>query len=91
MLSATVFLLLGSAGQPVDQSDPLPSFRDFHRRIRAGEVDLADNEMKTVYGRVHWERLMHNARGARFDEALRIVSDRHACAEGMRRLLPVAP
>lgn len=91
MLSATVFLLLGSAGQPVDQSDPLPVFSDFHRRIWAGEVNLADNEMKTVYGRVHWEQLLHNVRGARFDEALRIVSGRHACPEDMRRLLPTAP
>ncbi|HLY20458.1 MAG TPA: aminoglycoside phosphotransferase family protein [Bryobacteraceae bacterium] len=88
MLSATVFLLLGSAGQPVDRSDPLPSFGDFHRRIWAGEVNLADNQMKSVYGRVHWEQLMHNVRGARFDEALRIVSGRHAGAEGVRRLLP---
>ena len=91
MFYAAVFLLLGSAGQPVDQSDPLPLFRDFHRRIWVGEVNLADNQMKIVYGRVHWEQLLHNVRGARFDEALRIVSGRHARSEGLRRLLPTAP
>ncbi len=91
MLYAAFFLLLGSSGKPVNQSEKLPSFRDFHQRIWAGEVNLADNEMKTVYGRVHWERLLQNMRQARFDEALRIVSDRHASPEGMRRLLPVAP
>jgi hypothetical protein len=47
--------------------------------------------MKIVYGRVHWEQLLHNVRGARFDEALRIVSGRHARSEGLRRLLPTAP
>ncbi|MGA7412335.1 MAG: phosphotransferase [Bryobacteraceae bacterium] len=91
MFYATVFLLLGSAGKTVDQIDKLPSFRDFHQRIWAGDVNLADNEMKIVYGRVHWQQLLQNVRGSRFDEALRIVSDRHASPEGTHRLLPAAP
>jgi hypothetical protein len=90
MLSATVFLLLGSAGKPINLSEKLPSFRDFHCRIWAGEVNLADNDLKILYGMVHWEQLRQNMRQARFEEALRIVSDRHACPEGMRRLLPAA-
>ena len=91
MLYAAVLLLLGSSGKPVDQSEKAPEFRFFHQRIWAGEINLADNDMKVVYGRVHWEQLLQNVRLARFDEALRIVSDRHACPEGMRRLLPTAP
>jgi hypothetical protein len=90
MLSATVFLLLGSAGKPIDLSDKLPSFKDFHRRIWAGEVNLADDGLKIAYGMVHWGQLVQNMRQTRFEEALRIVSDRHACPEGMRRLLPLA-
>jgi aminoglycoside phosphotransferase (APT) family kinase protein len=91
MLSATVFLLLGSAGKPVNLSEKLPSFRDFHQRIWAGEVNLADNDLKIVCGRVHWEQLIENMRQKRFAEALRIVSGRHASVEGIRRLLPLAP
>jgi hypothetical protein len=90
MLSAAVFLLLGSAGKPVDQGQKMPSFTDFHHRIWAGEVNLADDEMRVVYGRVHWEQLLRNMRQARFDEALTIVSERHAGEEGLRRLLPTA-
>jgi thiamine kinase-like enzyme len=90
MLSATVFLLLGSAGKPINLSERLPSFRDFHRRIWAGEANLVDNDLKIVYGMVHWEQLLQNMRQTRFEEALRIVSDRHACQEGMRRLFPLA-
>jgi len=90
MLSATVFLLLGSAGKPINLSEKLPSFRDFHRRIWAGEANLADNDLKIVYGMVHWEQLLQNMQQTRFEEALRIVSDRHTCPEGMRRLLPLA-
>jgi thiamine kinase-like enzyme len=91
MLSAAVFLLLGAWGKPVDQSEKAPDFRDFHQLVWAGEIDLADNDMKVVYGRVHWAQLLQNMRRARFDEALKIVSDRHACLEGMRGLLPAAP
>jgi thiamine kinase-like enzyme len=89
MFYATVFLLLGSAGKPIDQSGKLPSFGDFHRRIWAGEVNLADNDLKIVYGRVHWEQLLQKMRQAQFEEALRIVSDQHSCPEVMRRLLPL--
>jgi hypothetical protein len=91
MFYATVFLLLGSAGKPMDQSENLPSFRDLHRRIWAGEVDLADNDLKILYGRVHWEQLLQNMRQTRFDEAFRIVSERNASQEGVRLLLPSAP
>ena len=88
---ATVFLLLGSAaGQPVNPRENLPSFRDFHQRIWADEVSLADNDLRMVYGRIHWEQLLRNIRLARFNKALKIVSDRHAGREGVPRLLPSA-
>jgi aminoglycoside phosphotransferase (APT) family kinase protein len=75
---AMAFLLLGSSGAPVNLSENAPGFIDFHQRIWAGEVNLADKQMKTVYGRVHWEQLRQNTRQARFNEALRIVSNRDA-------------
>ena len=74
------FLFQGSPGKPIDWSGTVPEFRDYHRRMWAGEVDLADKDVKIVYGRVHWERLLRNTRRARFNEALRIVSDRLARA-----------
>jgi phosphotransferase family enzyme len=88
MFYATVFLLLGSAGKPIDRSGKLPSFREFHRRIWAGEVNLADNDLKILYGGVHWEQLLQNVRQAQFEEALRIVSDEHSGPE-VPRLLPL--
>lgn len=90
MFYATVFLLLGSASKPISQRDDLPSFRSFHHRIWAGEIDLADNGMKTVYGMVHWEQFLGNVRQKRFDEALSIISARHAPSEGIGHLLPLA-
>jgi len=89
MLAAAVFLSLGSGGKPVSQSENLPSFHEFHQRIWAGEIDLADNALKVVYGRVHWEQLMQNVRQPRLDEALEIVSARKS-GQGIVRLLPLA-
>jgi aminoglycoside phosphotransferase (APT) family kinase protein len=74
---AMAFLTLGSSGKPVERSEPVPAYSDFQRRIWVREVSLADNQARTVYGRVHWEQLSQNMRQARFDEALRIVSDRN--------------
>lgn len=90
MLSATVFLLLDSAGKPINLSEKFPSFGDFHRRMWAGEIDLADNDLKITYGILHWNQLLENVRHPRFEEALRVVSDQNACLEGVRRLLPLA-
>jgi hypothetical protein len=64
----------------VDWNQPVPAFTDFHRRIWAGEVNLADNDTKVIYGRVHWERLLQNMQTPRFEEALKIVSDQHVRA-----------
>ena len=77
MFYAMAFLTLGSSGKPIDRSEPVPAYSDFQRRFWAREVSLAENHAKTVYGRVHWEQLSQNMRQARFDEALRIVSDRN--------------
>ena len=80
MFYAMAFLFMGSAGKPMDWSQSVPGFRDFHRRMWAGQVDLADQDVKIVYGRIHWERLLQNVRQERYKEALRIVSARQATA-----------
>jgi hypothetical protein len=80
MFYAMAFLDLGSAGKPVDWSEPVPAYSDFQRRFWAREVNLDDHRSKTVYGRVHWEQLRHNLHQPRFDEALRIVANRHAAS-----------
>jgi thiamine kinase-like enzyme len=75
---ALVFLWLGSSGNPIDWSESAPQYNDLHRRIWVGEINLRDKETKVAFGRVHCEQLLRNTRQRRFDEALKIVSDRHA-------------
>jgi aminoglycoside phosphotransferase (APT) family kinase protein len=69
-----VFLFQGSSGKPIDWSGTVPEFAEFNRRMWAGGVDLTDKDVKIVYGKAHWGRLLQNVRQARYKEALRIVS-----------------
>jgi hypothetical protein len=50
LFNTTAFLVLRSSGKPIDWSGTVPEFRDYHRRMWAGEVELADKEVKIVYG-----------------------------------------
>jgi hypothetical protein len=72
------FTWMGSSGKPVAWSAGVPEFRDFQQRIWRREVTLSDPETKITYGRVHYDQLLKNTQQARFDEALRIVAERHA-------------
>ena len=73
MFYAMGFLLIGSAGKPVDWSGSVPSLGEFHQRMRDGEVRLEDNATRIAYARAHWERLVENARAARFRDLMRIA------------------
>lgn len=74
MSYATIFLLLGSSGKPIESHAPVPAFRDFHNRIWGGEIDLGSAEAKLQYGRVHMNQALHEMRAPRFDHSLRIFS-----------------
>lgn len=75
---AMIFLFQGALAKPIDWSEDVPDSVDFHRRMWAGDVDLANSAAKTAYGRVNLEQLLNNARRPRFQEALRLLADRHA-------------
>jgi aminoglycoside phosphotransferase (APT) family kinase protein len=77
MFYALAFLTLASLGKPSDGSEPVPAYSDFQRRFWSHEISLADNQARTLYGRIHWQQLSQNMRQERFGEALRIVSDRN--------------
>jgi thiamine kinase-like enzyme len=75
MSYSMVFFILGSSRETVTLSE-VDDFEEFHRRIWCGEIDLRDNRAKTAYAKVHWHRMTQNMQQERFEEALRIVSDR---------------
>ena len=75
MFYALAFLLIGSAGQPIDWSEPVPEVRDFYRRVWSGDLDLTDSRTKVLYGKVHRKQFFENLAKARYQDALRIVAD----------------
>lgn len=80
MFYAMAFMLLGSAGKPIELNETMPGFRDFHNRIWEGEISLAAGEAKVQYGKIHLNELLRNIRAVRYQDALRIVSERNAIA-----------
>jgi hypothetical protein len=76
MFYAMVFLMLGSAGQPIDGSPSTPGYQAFHQRFWTGEIELSDQPSKLAYGRVHLEQSLNDTRQVRFEAALRIVAGR---------------
>jgi aminoglycoside phosphotransferase (APT) family kinase protein len=76
VLYAITFLsLAAAAGKVVDTNLEAQDFRDFHRRMLAGEVSLADAEARLQYGMVHLKRVQENIRTPRFQDVLEIVSN----------------
>ncbi|MEO8096415.1 MAG: phosphotransferase [Acidobacteriota bacterium] len=71
-----VLWLLNREGKPMDSTAKAPDFRDFHNRLWAHEVNLAAKETKQQYARVHINQILQNMQTARFEDALRIVSQR---------------
>ena len=80
MAYAVVFLLIGSAGVPVEPATEVPEFREFHDAIWEGKLSLASSEAKVQYGLVHWRQGLAQMQSERFREALRIVIARGASA-----------
>ncbi len=74
---AALCMLMGSGGKPVDPAADVPEFREFHDRLWAQEFSLANGDAKVQYGRVHLHEALRNMRTERFEESLRIVSERH--------------
>ena len=80
MFYAMVFVWMGSLGGPVNEGENKAEWKEFHQRFWEGEIQLEDNQLKTIYGRLHLERLLQNVRHPRFDGAMQIVSERNTPA-----------
>lgn len=68
--------------RPTDWNVPVPKFEDYYRRMWAGKVDLADKDVRVVFGRIHCERLLRNVRLARYRDSLEIVRARNPNKRG---------
>lgn len=70
-----VFMLVGKTmGKAIDFEEPKPGFREFHDHIWAGEISLADMDVRLQYALAHMEQLRSNMRLQRLEDSLRIVA-----------------
>jgi len=74
MFYPAFLMVLNLKGKSIESKAKPPDFREFHDRVRAGEIDLAGDDRKLEYAKVHMNQLLQNGRTVRFQEALRIVS-----------------
>ena len=74
------FLLLGSSGEPVNLERERTRLQRLSSALLGGRGPPGGQpDAKIAYGRAHWQQLLQNVRQARFNEAVRIVSDRQVC------------
>ena len=69
-------LTQGGMGKPVDWAGGVDDFDEYHRRVWAEGIDLSDAGVKVAYGKMHWHRLLRNARQDRYRESLKIAGQR---------------
>jgi len=67
-------MLFGAKGKSLDSIADGEDFGEFHERLRTREINLADDEWKVEYAKVHMKQALRNRTTVRFQEALRIVA-----------------
>ena len=80
MSYVTVFLVIVAAKGIKINLDKIAEhdFRDFHNRMWAGKVDLAQDEPRLEYAVVHLNQLRQNLQAKRFEDALNLVARVHS-------------
>jgi aminoglycoside phosphotransferase (APT) family kinase protein len=70
---ASWLMVLAAGTGPVDMEATAREFRDFHERLIANEVNVAEPQAKVAYAKVHLKRVLENMRTQRFRDALAVV------------------
>lgn len=70
----SIFILYASRSVPIRVDNIKTNFRDFHKRMWEGEIDLSNDENKLQYGLVHMEQFLSNIKTERFENSLHIIS-----------------
>jgi len=63
-----------SGGKAVDVEIPALTFREFHKGLWGGNINLGDNAFKMQYALVHLQQYMYNLQLPRFEEALNVMA-----------------
>ncbi|WP_121808807.1 phosphotransferase [Mucilaginibacter kameinonensis] len=70
-----VFMLVGKTqDRIIDFNMPKPGFREFHDRIWAGEISLAEMDARLQYALLHRDQLLDNMQTKRLKDSLELMS-----------------
>jgi thiamine kinase-like enzyme len=71
----SIFMLYASKTIPIKGNTIGTDFKDFHDRMWAGEIDLADDQNKLLYAFVHMDKFLANINTERFECSLEVISE----------------
>lgn len=71
----SIFTLYASKSVPIRIEKIETNFKDFHKQIWEGEIDLSIAENKLQYALVHMNQFLSNTNTERFKDSLKIVSE----------------
>ncbi|HEX9061492.1 MAG TPA: hypothetical protein VF941_15025, partial [Clostridia bacterium] len=70
-----IFILHASKSVPIKTDNIKSDFRDFHKCMWEGKIDLSSDENKLQYGLVHMNQFLSNINTKRFEDSLHIISE----------------
>jgi thiamine kinase-like enzyme len=69
----SIFIMYASKSVPIKIDNSKSNFRDFHKHMWEGEIDLSKDENKLQYALVHMNQFLSNINTKRFDNSLHII------------------
>jgi thiamine kinase-like enzyme len=69
----SIFMLYASRSIPIRIENLEINFRDFHKRMWEGEIDLSNDENKLQYAFVHMNQFLSNINNERFENSIDII------------------
>ncbi|WP_368487752.1 phosphotransferase [Clostridium sp. BJN0013] len=70
-----IFIFYASKSVPIKIDNIKMNFRDFHKCMWEGKIDLSNDENKLQYALVHMSQFLSNINTKRFEDSLNIVSN----------------
>ncbi|WP_411682385.1 phosphotransferase [Clostridium thailandense] len=71
----SIFIMYASKSVPIKIDNAKSNFRDFHKHMWEGEIDLSKDENKLQYALVHMNQFLSNINIKRFQNSLHIISE----------------
>lgn len=69
-----IFILYASKSVPIRIDNVKMNFKDFHKCMWEGKIDLSNDENKLQYALVHMNQFLFNINSRRFKDSLNIIS-----------------